>query len=109
MKVCPGCLNPTVKARATNFGDEYDYCRTCKVEVVEPAGVGARLCQLDMIHNVDAYIHAGYVYDSDKGWVWPYDAPVVTATELKIKWDDKLATTNLDLTDHLIYIPRSWA
>lgn len=30
---CPYCKNATVKARATNFGDEYNYCRTCKVEV----------------------------------------------------------------------------
>lgn len=32
---CPTCKNEMVKAKATNFGDEYDYCRTCKKELKE--------------------------------------------------------------------------
>lgn len=29
---CPQCKNEMVKARATNFGQDYDYCRVCKKE-----------------------------------------------------------------------------
>lgn len=32
---CPVCANSMVKARATSFGEEYDYCRTCKKELAE--------------------------------------------------------------------------
>jgi hypothetical protein len=32
---CPICKNEMVKARATNFGEDYDYCRTCKKELKE--------------------------------------------------------------------------
>ncbi len=34
---CPQCKNLMVKAKATNFGEEYDYCRTCKKELKEMA------------------------------------------------------------------------
>lgn len=29
---CPQCSTEMVKAKATSFGEEYDYCRTCKKE-----------------------------------------------------------------------------
>ncbi len=32
---CPMCGGGMVKARATNFGAEYDYCRACKKEYAE--------------------------------------------------------------------------
>lgn len=32
---CPQCQTEMVKARATNFGEEYDYCRSCKKELKE--------------------------------------------------------------------------
>lgn len=32
---CPKCSTEMVKARASNFGPEYDYCRTCKKELAE--------------------------------------------------------------------------
>lgn len=32
---CPTCGTAMVKARATNFGEEYDYCRVCKKEITE--------------------------------------------------------------------------
>lgn len=32
---CPACNGLMIKARATNFGSEYDYCRTCKKELSE--------------------------------------------------------------------------
>lgn len=32
---CPNCLIPMAKARATSFGEEYDYCRQCKKELSE--------------------------------------------------------------------------
>lgn len=32
---CPICNNPMVTARATNFGEDYSYCRTCKRELSE--------------------------------------------------------------------------
>lgn len=32
---CPKCSTKMVKARATNFGEEYDYCRFCKKELKE--------------------------------------------------------------------------
>ena len=35
---CPVCLNLMIKAKATNFGEEYDYCRTCKKELSELGG-----------------------------------------------------------------------
>lgn len=34
---CPTCGTAMVKARATNFGEEYDYCRVCKKEITEMA------------------------------------------------------------------------
>ena len=34
---CPTCSNDMVKAKATDFGEEYDYCRTCKKELKEMA------------------------------------------------------------------------
>lgn len=30
---CPACSNEMVKARATNFGEEYDFCRACRKEL----------------------------------------------------------------------------
>src|SRR5271165_5521923 len=32
---CPQCSNPMILTRATNFGDEYEYCRQCKKELKE--------------------------------------------------------------------------
>lgn len=32
---CPQCSIEMIKARATNFGPEYDYCRICKKEYAE--------------------------------------------------------------------------
>lgn len=32
---CPQCAMEMIKAKATNFGEEYDYCRTCKKELSE--------------------------------------------------------------------------
>lgn len=32
---CPKCSNDMVTARATNFGDDYSYCRSCKKELAE--------------------------------------------------------------------------
>lgn len=32
---CPQCSNTMVEAKATNFGDTYQYCRTCKKELAE--------------------------------------------------------------------------
>jgi hypothetical protein len=32
---CPACDSEMVKARATNHGPDYDYCRTCKKEMSE--------------------------------------------------------------------------
>ena len=32
---CPKCSGEMVKARATSFGEEYDYCRACKMELAE--------------------------------------------------------------------------
>ncbi len=32
---CPNCKNQMVKAKATDFGEEYDYCRVCKKELKE--------------------------------------------------------------------------
>lgn len=32
---CPVCSGEMVKARATSFGEEYDYCRACKKELKE--------------------------------------------------------------------------
>ncbi len=35
MRNCPRCSNEMVMARATNFGEEYPWCRTCKMELKE--------------------------------------------------------------------------
>jgi formylmethanofuran dehydrogenase subunit D len=32
---CPQCKNEMVKVRATNFGEDYNYCRVCKKEEKE--------------------------------------------------------------------------
>lgn len=32
---CPQCNSEMVKAKATDFGQEYDYCRGCKKELSE--------------------------------------------------------------------------
>lgn len=32
---CPQCSNVMVQARATNFGEQYWYCRSCKQELAE--------------------------------------------------------------------------
>lgn len=32
---CPQCSNEMIKAKATDFGKEYFYCRTCKKELAE--------------------------------------------------------------------------
>lgn len=32
---CPVCTNPMIRTRATSYGEEYDYCRTCKKELSE--------------------------------------------------------------------------
>lgn len=34
---CPQCSTEMIKARATNFGEEYDYCKVCKKELKEMA------------------------------------------------------------------------
>jgi hypothetical protein len=56
MKICPECLNPTVKARATNFGDEYDYCRTCKVEVESPPAYTAEDLKIKWMDAYPGYL-----------------------------------------------------
>lgn len=33
--LCPGCGGEMIRTRATDFGPEYDYCRTCKKELAE--------------------------------------------------------------------------
>ena len=32
---CPSCSEPMVVAKATDFGEEYHYCRKCKKELKE--------------------------------------------------------------------------
>jgi hypothetical protein len=32
---CPQCSNDMIRTKATAFGEEYDYCRTCKKELKE--------------------------------------------------------------------------
>lgn len=32
---CPECNSPMIRAKATSFGEEYDYCRSCKKELSE--------------------------------------------------------------------------
>lgn len=36
---CPICKTEIVKAKATDFGQEYDFCRVCKKELAEMSGV----------------------------------------------------------------------
>lgn len=33
--ICPQCSNSMIKTKATDNGPEYDYCRTCKKELLE--------------------------------------------------------------------------
>lgn len=39
---CPVCSTMMVKARATAYGEEYDYCRPCGKELAELTGVGIK-------------------------------------------------------------------
>lgn len=40
---CPKCANVMVLAKATNFGNTYQYCRTCKKELCEIEALGSGL------------------------------------------------------------------
>lgn len=42
---CPQCATEMVKAKATNFGEEYDYCRGCKMELSELISLAAESYQ----------------------------------------------------------------
>lgn len=33
--ICPKCANDMIETRATEFGEDYWYCRTCKKEAAE--------------------------------------------------------------------------
>lgn len=46
---CPQCKNLMVKAKATAFGEEYDYCRTCKKELKEFKVEDAAFNALDQV------------------------------------------------------------
>lgn len=66
---CPQCKNDMVLTQATNFGDQYHYCRSCKKELsemrsVEPITIhcGLDLSKVDLVPGeIKIYDGTGYV------------------------------------------------
>ena len=53
---CPICSNKMIKTKATAFGDEYDYCRTCKKELKEMQISSSKLNNVNSIKRVGSDI-----------------------------------------------------
>lgn len=105
--ICTKCSGETVKARATNFGDEYDYCRTCKIEVEASAA------------PTDIAYGFRFKWDDVRKTLVPIgveetSTPIIASTD-QIKWDIKTVDVSkinwdygLDTTDYLKYIKGEW-
>ena len=57
-----------IKAQATNFGEEYDYCRSCKKELKETVSATALPKEVAFPTYIPDFIMESFYLDSDGNW-----------------------------------------
>lgn len=88
---CPQCSNEMILAKATDFGAEYHYCRTCKKELseMEKLGYDVSSTVLDKITNT---FREDFDKDFEEALKLFNDLGVRTATPKDL--DDKMSLSS---------------
>lgn len=68
---CPTCTAEMVKARATAFGEEYDYCRSCKKELKEMVPATSLPSEVALPDYIPDFIMESFYLDSAGNWRCP--------------------------------------
>lgn len=66
--MCPTCETDMVKAKATAFGEEYDYCRSCKKELKEMMPASSIPSEVAMPDYIPDFIMESFYLDSNGNW-----------------------------------------